>query len=187
MIQDTPKQKIEMHVRIFQQVKDLFQIEDMRGAELLASMGRVMHLVTILDFQRFEQLDLSMPRWRVMLHLFMAERMGKSCGLTPTELSHFNEVSKNTVSALLRGLEEQGYIVRELDPKDLRIFRIHLSDAGRELMMRTTPQRIEAINQILDGLTGEEADQLTRLLNKLRLSMEEQVGNSREGEGRRLT
>jgi DNA-binding MarR family transcriptional regulator len=102
-----------------------------------------------------------------MMRLLVEEEMGNPEGVTPTVLSHFQRVSKNTVSALLRGLEEQGLIQRDLDPADLRVFRIQLTNAGRELVLKTTPRRIEWINELLGGLEPEERVQLAALLEKL--------------------
>ncbi len=97
--------------------------------------------------------------------------MGKPEGITPTELSHFQRVSKNTISALLRGLEEQGLIQRNLDSEDLRVFRIQLTDAGRALVLNTAPNRIAGLNKLLSGLNPEEREQLILLLEKLRLEL----------------
>ncbi len=95
-------------------------------------------------------------------------------GLTPTELSQFQQVSKNTISSLLRGLEEQGYIQREIDPKDLRVFRIHLTEAGRQLILSMGPKRVQGLNQLLVDMSDDEKTLLIQLLHTLRISLEKQ-------------
>ena len=72
--------------------------------------------------------------------LYVEEQRGKSLGLPPSYLSRCQDVTKNTISVLLRGLEDQGWIERTLDPDDRRVFRIRLTPAGRELI-RTRPRR----------------------------------------------
>jgi DNA-binding MarR family transcriptional regulator len=173
-MRDLPEER-DRHLRkVYQQLKDLFHIENMSGIELFSALSRAAQLSEMLSSQRPDGQDLSLPRWRLMLHLFMVEQFGNSTGITPTELSEFRQVSKNTISALLRGLEEQGYIQRELDPKDLRIFRIHLTEAGRQVIINTAPQRIEGVNQLLSSLSEEEIQQLILLLNKLSRSLADQ-------------
>jgi DNA-binding MarR family transcriptional regulator len=89
----------------------------------------------------------------------------------PTQLSRSQQVSKNTISTHLRSLEEQGLILREIDPADRRQFRIRLSDAGRLLVERATPGHISFLNQLTTGLTLQEIEQLQHLLQRLHQSL----------------
>ncbi len=111
--------------------------------------------------------ELSGPRMGVLVRLLDEEQRGNPEGITPTVLSHNQYVSRNTISALLRGLEDQGMIERRLDPLDRRLFRIRLTDTGRATVKALGPQRITAVNQIVCGLTFEEQAQLIALLSKL--------------------
>ncbi len=111
--------------------------------------------------------DLSGPRMGLLVRLFEEERHGNTQGITPTELSRNQHVSRNTISALLRGLEDQGYIERLLDPDDRRLFHIHLSDAGREAVSTLGPERVAITNQLAAKLSLEEQEQLIELLAKL--------------------
>ena len=147
-------------------MKSLFGIDDTSGIEIFGMLRHLAHLCEPPD-----EKDLSGARWRLMLHLYGQEHMGNPTGLTPTDLSHTQRVSKNTISALLRGLEEQGLIRRELDPQDYRLFRIQLTQAGRDLIHETGPQRLAYLNQLAAGLTSEERTQLMALLEKLHRSI----------------
>lgn len=158
-----------LHLHINQQIKKLFDIEDARGLEMFITLQRVAHLseaFEALECQSAEEKELSGPRMRLMIRLLVEEKMGNMEGVTPTMLSHFHRVSRNTISALLRGLEKQGYIRRNLDASDLRVFRIQLTDAGREMVLKTAPRRIARLNELLAGMDAEELDQLISLLDK---------------------
>jgi len=144
-----------------------FNISDGSGLELLMTMHRVANLSNMFDSQGQEHEGLSGPRWWLLLRLFFEEEMGNTDGLTPSFLSHSQRVSKNTISALLRGLEEQGFINRIMDASDLRIFRIQLTPAGREMIMRSAPGRIESLNQLYSVLSHDERASLQQILNKL--------------------
>ncbi len=111
--------------------------------------------------------DLSGPRMGVLVRLFDEEQRGNLEGITPTVLSHNQYVSRNTISALLRGLEDQGLIERRLDPVDRRLFRIRLTETGRAAVKTLGPQRVAAANQIVSGLSPEEQEELIGLLTKL--------------------
>lgn len=170
------EQKVHSKHSVFREkvlkfTREVFKIEDTSGIELFGVLHRVAHISEVLDSQRFGDYALSGPRWRLLMRLLAEEHMGNQDGITPTALSHGQRVSKNTISALLRGLEEQGLIQRNLDPSDLRVFRIQLTDAGRDLLLNTAPQRLELLNQLLSGFRKEEVRQLIDLLEKLQSNL----------------
>jgi DNA-binding MarR family transcriptional regulator len=146
---------------------------DTTGMELIA----LTHLVT----QTYDEVNsqngdhacpgLSHSRWKLLMHLWEDERRGKTTGLTPTALSRGHNVTKNTISALLRGLEEQGLVHRALDPIDHRIFRIQLTPEGRALATRMAPTFHTRTNYWASGLTLEERTLLCQLLEKLYQSL----------------
>jgi DNA-binding MarR family transcriptional regulator len=150
-----------------QALKSLFGVEDTRGMEIFTAMHRIAHRGEMLAASASDEADLSGPRWRLLVRMLVEEQMGNVEGITPTDLSHWQRVSKNTISSLLRGLEEQGLVRRTLDSKDLRVFRIQLTDTGRDLVRRNTPHDLERMNRLLKGLEPEEIDQLNNLLDKL--------------------
>jgi DNA-binding MarR family transcriptional regulator len=174
MIKETNQERESRHGKIYKQLKDQFQIEDLSGVELFTSLARIAQLGEMIAMTHVNGSDVSIPRWRILLHLFIAEQFGNTKGLTPTMLSEFRQVSKNTVSSLLRGLEEKGLIQREMDPSDLRIFHIRLTDAGRQVVIDSAPPRLIGMNKMLSGLSREEIQQLLDLLRKLRGSLESQ-------------
>ena len=110
------------------------------------------------------------------MRLFADEMRHGPGGLSPTYLSKCQEVSKNTISSLLRGLEAQGLIERALDRADLRGFRIQLSGAGREMVRANAPQHFQELNELLAGLTAAERSELIGLLDKLYRSLVEHGG-----------
>ncbi len=171
MISPCESEMEKKRAEIFRQVKDFFNVEDTSGPELIGAIHRISHLSQMIDSQAEEGSGLSGPRWAIMLRLLMSEQRGSSTGLTPTDLSHHQRVSKNTISSLLRGLEEQGLIRRTLDPDDLRVFRIQLTEHGRAIIRESGPRRIERLNRMLDDLEPEEQTQLFTLLEKLLQSL----------------
>jgi DNA-binding MarR family transcriptional regulator len=167
MVNDYDQGREQFHERFKTQMKELFNIEDTSGLELIIALHRAARLSEVVECQASPDPELSGPRWRLMLRLLVEEKMGNPDGITPTILSHSQRVSKNTISALLRGLEEQGLIKRTLDPKDLRVFRIQLTPAGRASVMVTAPQRIADLNRLVSVFDQQEREQLMNLLSRL--------------------
>jgi DNA-binding MarR family transcriptional regulator len=106
----------------------------------------------------------------MLLRLWIEEEMGGE-SLSPTQLSHAQKLSKNTVSAHLRSLEEQALIERELDADDLRQFRIRLTAQGRDLVQQSTPGHMTFLNDLTAELAPNEIETLQILLQKLHGSL----------------
>lgn len=145
-------------------------ITETHGIEIMGMIRMLANIYKMIVSTYMSEEHLSAPRWRLLLHLYMAEQMGRSA-LSPTELSKIQNITKNTISSHLRSLEAQGYITRALHEKDRRQFQIQLSEQGRELIRATTPQYIGDLNRLTANLTGEEIAQLLALLQKLLASL----------------
>ncbi len=144
---------------------------DTAGLELVRLVHMVAHAYDSAVDEQLRAAELSGPRWGVLLRLLAEERFGCPNGVSPTRLSHHQNVSKNTISALLRGLEEQGLIERTLDSDDRRVFQIRLTDAGRQIVQASAPGHIAFLNELAAGLTVDERAQLAQLLEKLHRSL----------------
>ncbi len=145
-------------------------VTDTRGVELMHLVKTLANTYETIMAERLRSEQLSAPRWRLLLRLFFEEQQGKP-SLSPTALSRSQSVSKNTISAHLRSLEEQGWISRELDPADRRSFRIRLTEAGRTLVRETAPVHVDFLNQLAGDLSPAETGQLRALLCKLHGSL----------------
>ena len=182
--QPKPKDHIEiMQTHVRNHVRNLCGLDDTSGIELLGLMRMLMNLCETIESQWSGQDELSGPRWGLLLRLMAEEARGNQAGITPTSLSHFQGVSKNTISALLRGLEGQGLVQRGLDPVDYRVRRIHLTAAGRELVKTAAPKRMRCLNAMVSGLSAAEREQLTALLAKLFRSLMATLGTKTELSG----
>jgi DNA-binding MarR family transcriptional regulator len=155
-------------------LKSLLGIDDTSGVEIFS----LIHAISRNYMHNREwhshglrRAELSRPRWGMLMLLMAHERLGRRRGMSPTEFSRFQGVSRNTVSSLLRGLEDQGYVRRSLDPDDYRMFSIELTDTGRKLIQELAPEAVDQMNDLASGLTAEERTQLIALLEKLRNSI----------------
>lgn len=114
---------------------------------------------------------LSGPRLGILLRLYGEEEKGNTSGINPTALSHFQDVKKNTISALLKGLEESGLVERAPHPRDGRASLVRITPIGRELVRSTAPLRFKFMDEMTSDLTDDERDTLIRLLTRLRSSL----------------
>ena len=146
---------------------------DSRYVELMRELMASARLLEVLADHSLQAAGLSVPRLRLLIWLRVEERRGNKAGVSPSALSHFQHVSKNTVSSLLASLEVQGLIERTLSREDKRKFSIRLSNAGRELVCAILPKHSSFLAETLAGLSVQEQATLVALLHKLCLALVE--------------
>jgi len=148
-------------------MSDIFDVQNMEPLDLFRKLMFVSHLMNNLVGEYRKDDKLSHARMRLLMRLEVGNRLGNDIGLTPSEISQYLGVSRNTVSALLNGLEEQALIERALHPTDRRQFLIRLSSAGRDLIHARAPGFAIFVANLFDELTPAEQGTLLALLNKL--------------------
>jgi len=163
-----PEPSLEIiHQRVRSLLYDLTGRQDLQGVEIAGLIRRIANAYEINHERHMTNCDLSGPRLGLLMRIEWEERTGNQNGVTPTALSHNQRVSRNTISALLNGLESQGLIERRLDPEDRRGFRIRLTDLGRQTVTDTAPRLIDHHNRMTCSLTEQEQSQLIELLTRL--------------------
>lgn len=144
----------------------VFGEENMEAMALAQHLRIVVQLMQALSAESSGSARLSAARMRLLVHLAVANEHGCDA-LAPSKLSQHMGVSRNTISALLNALEEQGYIVRELDPDDRRQFRVQITPPGLAIVREYAPQHGALINSMFEPLSAEERAQLLELTGRL--------------------
>ena len=122
----------------------------------------VLSNLTAKPFPRFgAEFDLNLTAWRVLLTV--ADRPG----ITAQELSEYSGLDKMIVSRAVRGLEEQGRLVREGSESDRRMRHLSLTDEGWKVYAKVARAALAREAQIYDRLSPRELATLRRLLKKL--------------------
>jgi DNA-binding MarR family transcriptional regulator len=122
---------------------------------LLNDVARLMR--TAYD-RRIRKLGLTRAQWWVLTHLY------RSNGVSQTELAETLEIEKPTLGRLLDRLEAKGWVRREHDASDRRVWRVHLTDEVEPALR--TMRRIAAELRG-DALTGISAAERERFVDTL--------------------
>lgn len=154
----------------FRQFLSDLGISEIHGLETLRLVRMCNNAYETANSERLRNEQISEQRWRILLRLLIEEQHGNP-DVNPTHLASTQHVSKNTISSLLRSLEEQELIERTLDQSDRRQFRIRLTASGRALISQSMPDHIAFLNQLTLGLEQTEVEELHRLLQKLHASI----------------
>jgi DNA-binding MarR family transcriptional regulator len=88
-------------------------------------------------------------------------------GLTQLELAELTFLGKSAITKEINILVDKGYVRRESDPSDLRVWRLYLTDQGRRISKSFQEAFREVISMHVKNLTEEEADQTTQILKKI--------------------
>ena len=97
-----------------------------------------------------EELGLTYPQWIAIVALWEQD------GQTVSELGEKMFLESNTLTPILKKLEQAGYLLRQRDPADERQVRISLTEAGRRLREKGTHMNLVAA-------TGLKPDEFARL------------------------
>jgi MarR family transcriptional regulator, organic hydroperoxide resistance regulator len=97
-----------------------------------------------------DELGLTYPQWIAIVALWEQD------GQTVSELGARMFLESNTLTPILKKLEQAGYLRRQRDPADERQVRVSLTEAGRRL-------REKGMHMNLVAATGLKPDEFARL------------------------
>lgn len=134
--------------------------------EVLApqSMGYRIKLLSQLlsrKFQeRLEPLGLTPFHWVVLCCLWQED------GLATSSISEKLQQVGGTMTGVLDRMEERGLIRRERDRHDRRIWRIWLTEAGKQLQEILPPIAVEIRDQAMQGVANAERERFSETLDR---------------------
>jgi DNA-binding MarR family transcriptional regulator len=140
---------------------------DVHSVMLFGQFHRAHHLLEQAMERNLEDVGLSWAKFRVLMNLIRAEQDGMTAGLQPSELSERQDISRNTMSALISSLEKDELIRRELHGEDHRKFLIHLTPRGHELMQAQLAKQFKYVSDCFETMTARDRQQLLDLLTRL--------------------
>jgi len=71
------------------------------------------------------------------------------------------------IARSLKKLEQMEFVIRQVDPNNRRKKIVQITSAGEEFVKRLRADFKDANNEIYSNLTGEELDQLEKILSKV--------------------
>lgn len=89
-----------------------------------------------------------------------------------TDLAHALGLDPSSVSRQVSTLERAGWVAREKDPTDLRAQRLHLTEAGNDLIAGIRRSRAEALQRLTPEWSAGDIDDLTDRLARLNHDLE---------------
>ncbi|MDO5498835.1 MAG: MarR family transcriptional regulator [Propionibacteriaceae bacterium] len=94
--------------------------------------------------------------------------------LSARDLARHTQISRQTVSNITRGLEQQGWVERHRDPSDHRLMTLRLTPAGRTVIEQALRDQFRLDAQWFEVLDSSEQRELVRLLELVRVRIASQ-------------
>ncbi len=157
----------QRRAKFFTFVQELNPDIDPQSLRLMDNLRMTSHAVYRAGESSLAESGISYARYRLLMHLLFAEEIDGRSNLNPSEISDKQGISRNTVSSLIRELENEGLIERHLDEKDRRRFNIRLTENGRLRVHTHASQHFQIIADSFSSLTADEQQTLAHLLNKI--------------------
>jgi DNA-binding MarR family transcriptional regulator len=108
----------------------------------------------------------------VMMVLIRSMKREKQ-GLMVSEISNMLHVTSPTITQLIKGMESQGLVTRNVDPEDRRVIRIALTDKGIAVTKKAKAVMTEYFNGLIEYLGEEDSEKLAELLTKVHTYFDE--------------
>ncbi|MCU1358836.1 MAG: regulatory protein MarR [Ilumatobacteraceae bacterium] len=87
--------------------------------------------------------------------------------MTLGELAACEQVAPPTMTKVVEKLESQGFVTRQVDPKDRRVTRVTVTPAGKRHLDATRARRTSWLAARLDQLDPDELQRLTDAIGTL--------------------
>ena len=98
----------------------------------------------------------------------MLFHLAREDGGTQLDLVRCSHLKPPTVSVTLKKMEDDGYVIRETDPTDLRQVRVYITEKGRTMNEAIHGKLHETEDILVTPLNEGEEEQLRQLLLKIR-------------------
>jgi DNA-binding MarR family transcriptional regulator len=148
--------------------------------ELYQARGSIGYLLKRAHLLMLDQLepvvagsDITITHWIVMMHL--RDGLAINASDLCAQLRH----DSGALTRLIDQLEARGLVERERSREDRRAVQLRLTAAGFDTLAALLPKVVDKLNFALRDFTRAEANELSRLLNKLIASLE--ASNSESG------
>lgn len=124
--------------------------------------------------RRVRDIGLTRSQWLALTRIY------RQPGCTQSELAETMEMEKGSAGRLIDRLEENGFVVREADPADRRVKRIHLTPEAEAI--ERTMRRIarQTIHEALSDLNETDRDRTVELLITVKARLQEMLQNKNQ-------
>lgn len=145
--------------------------------EYIFLLHEVAHQMRTLFDQRARSRGMTRAQWVIL------KRLGRTPGLSQTDLASILEVEPITVGRLIDRLEARGLVERRDDPKDRRTYRLHLTAKAKPILQEIG-EHISDIGKLMaNGIDKKTLDTIAEGLKNMKANLSAAEGPLRKTAG----
>ena len=141
------------------QTPDL-EVDAIETCFVMRQFGREIRAALDVHFGRY-----GLSRGRFSILILLLHRA--DTGLRPAELADQIGVTRASMTGLLDGLEDAGFVERGRDLNDRRAISIRITKDGKKLIKRILPDHFRRMTAMMSTLSRSERKTLASLIEKL--------------------
>ena len=143
--------------------------------DLLFLLHDVARLLRVDADKRARCHGMTRAQWAILIWL---ERQP---GISQKELSEILEVEPISVARLIDRLEARGMVERRPDPRDRRIWRLHLLEPARDVLHEIDEHRADMTRIVTAGIDEESVENMIEALVRMKATLTQDSHASRRG------
>ncbi len=133
--------------------------------DLLFLLHDVARLMRVEADKRARQHGMTRAQWAILIWL---ERQP---GISQKELSEILEVEPITVARLIDRLEARGMVERRPDPRDRRIWRLHLLRPASDVIHEIDEHRADMTRIVTEGIEEKDVETMIEALLRMKSTL----------------
>ncbi|WFD10800.1 MarR family winged helix-turn-helix transcriptional regulator [Tepidibacter hydrothermalis] len=119
----------------------------------------------------FKELSIGKGQYMILICLFYHD------GITQDDVTKKIKIDKANVARGVKKLEENGYVIRQVDPDDKRAYRLHLTEKAIKVKPYIYESLAKWMDIITDGISADEIEQFINTITKLTINACEYSGD----------
>ena len=153
---------------------------DESAPDLLFLIHDLARLMRVAADKRARVHGMTRAQWVILI------RLERQPGLSQKELSELMEVEPITVARLVDRLALRGMLERRPDPKDRRIWRLHLLEAASAVMKDIDLHRVDMLREATEGVAPRALAAATEALQQMKNNFCQERDALRRGDTRKV-
>ncbi len=149
--------------------------------DLLFLLHDVARLLRVDADKRARLHGMTRAQWAILI------RLDRQPGLSQKELSELLEVEPITVARLIDRLEARGMVERRPDPRDRRIWRLHLLRPALDVLHEIDDQRADMTRMVTVGIDEDAIEIMTEALVRMKATLTQEAHASRRSTNSAVT
>lgn len=132
--------------------------------KLASSIGNIFKLkgecyTSLLNDLNIEELSIKQLKYLKLLN--------KSCGVTTSQLAEELNLSKPSITEMVKKFIKFGYVYKQACPQDGRVYYLKLTEVGQEIVNIDEMTQVYLADRLVKALSEEDVHTLIQILEKL--------------------